>query len=111
MRATTEAAAREANQAKQRGFYVDREGHAAIISPIHLEAGTVPDDLRKAAQVVEMLLIQDHTRMKHDAVAPYDSTHLQQLRLLPISHPEEWEAASDDFKRSGGASGLGPDEQ
>jgi hypothetical protein len=45
--------------------------------------------------VIEMLLIRDHTRMKHDANTPYYSTHEQQFRLLPAAHPEEWAAFLD----------------
>jgi hypothetical protein len=30
---------------------------------------------------------------------PYDSTHKQQQRLLPISHPEDWGEASEEFRR------------
>jgi hypothetical protein len=45
-----------------------------------------------------MLLIKDHSCMKLDATTPYDSTHKQQHRLLPISHPEEWNAASEEFR-------------
>lgn len=106
-RVAAEAAARAANEAKQRGFYVDRKKDGTVFSPTQVEDGTIAEDLQKAAQVVEMLLIQDHSRMKHDAITPYDSTHAQQFRLLPISHPESWEAASDDFKKSGGDPGLG----
>lgn len=90
------------------GLYVDREDDGTISSPTQLEVGSIPEDLRKAAQVVEMLLIQDHSRMKHGAVTPYDGTHPQQFRLLPISHPELWQSASDDFKMGGGDSALGP---
>ncbi|MFD7881103.1 hypothetical protein ACFV3N_01555 [Streptomyces bauhiniae] len=43
--------------------------------------------------MIEMLLIKDRSRMKNDAVVPYDGTHRQQLRLLPISHPEDWEVS------------------
>ncbi|MFE9374814.1 hypothetical protein ACFYM2_34285 [Streptomyces sp. NPDC006711] len=43
--------------------------------------------------MIEMLLINDHTRMKA-AATPYDSTHAQQFRLLPVSHPEDWAAAA-----------------
>ncbi|GAA2643373.1 hypothetical protein [Streptomyces vastus] len=56
-------------------------------------------DLQAAAQVVEMLLIKDHSRMKFYATTPYDGTHEQQHKLLPISHPEDWEVASGEFKR------------
>ncbi|WP_060887533.1 AbiV family abortive infection protein [Streptomyces caniscabiei] len=92
--AEAEVAAREANLAKQRGFYVDRDANGAITSPTVLPAGTTADDLQTAARVIEMLLIGDHSRMKSAAV-PYDSTHAQQFRLLPVSHPEDWAAASD----------------
>lgn len=93
-----EAAAAEANLAKQRGFYVDRASAGVVSSPTEIEAGTTAADLQTAAQVVEMLLIQDHSRMKHEAVIPYDSTHEQQFRLLPISHPDDWAAASPQFR-------------
>lgn len=94
-----ERSAREANIAKQAGFYVDRDEHGHVLSPSEIGAGTVEADLQRAAQVVEMLLIKDHTRMKHEAVTEYDSTHAQQSRLLPISHPGDWTAASEDFRR------------
>jgi AbiV family abortive infection protein len=94
-----EVAALEANLSKQRGFYVDRDDGGAVLSPTSIELGGTAEDLKTAAQVVEMLLIRDHSRMKTEAVTPYDSTHDQQFRLLPISHPEDWIAASDEFKR------------
>ncbi|MER7335985.1 MULTISPECIES: AbiV family abortive infection protein [unclassified Micromonospora] len=96
-----EAAAKEANTAKQRGFYVDRDKVGTISSPTCFGAGTVADDLAVAAQVVEMLLIRDHSRMKMEAVTEYDSTHDQQFRLLPISHPEDWSQSSEEFRRGG----------
>ncbi len=92
------AAAVEANLAKQRGFYVDRDGTGVVSSPTEIEAGTTAADLQTAAQVVEMLLIRDHSRMKDEAVTPYDSTHAQQFRLLPISHSDDWAAASPEFR-------------
>lgn len=89
-RREAEAAAQEANAAKQRGFYVDLdEMSGEVRTPSDVDAGSLVDDLRTAAQVIEMLLISDHTRMKHDAVTPYDSTHIQQRWLLPIAHPGE----------------------
>ncbi|MFE2869867.1 AbiV family abortive infection protein [Embleya sp. NPDC059259] len=91
-------AAIEANLSKQRGFYVDRDDNGIVHSPTGIEAGTTVEDLRTAARVVEMLLIRDHGRMKTEAVTEYDSTHAQQFRLLPVSHPEEWAT----FKDSGG---------
>jgi len=94
-----ERSAREANIAKQKGFYVDRDEHDQVLSPSEIGAGTVESDLQSAAQVIEMLLIRDHTRMKREAVTAYDGTHAQQFRLLPISHPEDWAAASEEFRR------------
>lgn len=38
--------------------------------------------------------------MKHHATTPYDSTHSQQPGLLSISHPQEWNAASEEFRKS-----------
>lgn len=94
-----EAAAKRANLAKQQGFYVDRDKAGVITSPTAIEAGTIVEDLQVAAKVVEMLLISDHSRMKLFSVTEYDSTHEQQFRLLPISHPEDWAAASESFRR------------
>ncbi|MFB7825302.1 AbiV family abortive infection protein [Streptomyces hydrogenans] len=88
-----EAAARTANLAKQRGFYVDRDEDDAILSPTAIPAGTTEADLQTAARVIEMLLIKDHVRMK-SAATPYDSTHEQQFRLLAVAHPEDWAAAT-----------------
>jgi AbiV family abortive infection protein len=93
-----EVAAREANLAKQRGFYVDRDQAGVVFAPSEIGAGSVAEELETAAQVVEMLLIRDHSRMKMEAVTPYDSTHEQQFRLLPVAHPADWAVASDEFK-------------
>jgi AbiV family abortive infection protein len=95
-----EVAATAANLSKQRGFYVDRDSSGAVLSPTSIEPGNVAEVLQTAAQVIEMLLIRDHSRMKMEAVTPYDSTRDQQFRLLPISHPEDWAAASDEFKKA-----------
>ncbi|WP_052462654.1 hypothetical protein [Nigerium massiliense] len=88
--------------AAQEGFYVDRDGQGRVSAPADVVAGSIATDLQTAAQVIEMLLIKDHTRMKHDESTPYDSTHEQQHRLLPISHPEDWAAAPEWFRASGG---------
>jgi len=98
-RVQSEAAARDANIAKQNGFYVDRDMQGSVLSPSSIESGSIEADLQLAAQVIEMLLIKDHSRMKLEAATPYDSTHAQQFRLLPISHPEDWAAASEEFRR------------
>lgn len=94
------AAGKLANEDKMAGFYVDMDGTGeTVLSPTDITPGTIAEDLRTAAQVIEMLLIKDHSRMKLYAATPYDSTHEQQHRLLPISHPEDWATASEEFKR------------
>ena len=93
-------AARQANRDKQRGFYVDRSADGSVASPTQMSQGALAEDLKTAAQVIEMLLITDHSRMKLRAITPYDSTHEQQGRLLPIAHPEDWAAASEKFRRT-----------
>ncbi|MFJ4228425.1 AbiV family abortive infection protein [Paenarthrobacter nicotinovorans] len=94
------AAGKHANDEKMAGFYVDTDGTGeAVLSPTDITPGTIAEDLQTSAQVIEMLLIKDHSRMKFYAATPYDSTHEQQHRLLPISHPENWATASEEFKR------------
>ncbi|NWL12194.1 AbiV family abortive infection protein [Paenarthrobacter nitroguajacolicus] len=95
-----ELAAKEANFLKQRGFYVDQGTDGSITSPAGMEEENLVEDLQTAAQVIEMLLIKDHTRMKHDSAEPYDGTHETQFKLLPIAHPEDWAAASEGFRSS-----------
>lgn len=93
-------AGKRANDEKMAGFYVDMErAGEAVLSPAGIAPGTIAEDLQTAAKVIEMLLIKDHSWMKLSAATPYDSTHEQQHRLLPISHPEEWATASEEFKR------------
>ncbi|NED02373.1 AbiV family abortive infection protein [Streptomyces sp. SID6648] len=108
--AEAETAAKEANLAKQRGFYVDHDANGAVLSPTAIASGTTADDLQTAARVIEMLLIKDHSRMKTSAT-PYDSTHSQQFRLLPVSHPEDWAAAAGALDRSAEADDQGAQER
>jgi AbiV family abortive infection protein len=96
-------AASEANLAKQRGFYVDVAADGGIVSPTDADSRGIGEDLERAARVVEMLLIRDHSRMKLDANGPYDSTHEQQFRLLPVSHPDEFRSWIESRDESLGA--------
>lgn len=67
-RSEAEAAGKRANDAKMAGFYVDMDDSGeSVLSPTDVEAGTIAEDLRTAAQVIEMLLIKDHSRMKFEA--------------------------------------------
>ncbi|MFJ3848345.1 AbiV family abortive infection protein [Streptomyces albidoflavus] len=106
-RAEARVAAREANLAKQNGFYVDRDADGVVMSPAAIQAGTTAEDLQTAAQVIEMLLIKDHSRMK-SSTERYDSTHTQQFRLLRVSHPEEWAVETVDPEAE---EGQEPEEQ
>jgi len=54
-------------------------------SPEHAQ-----EELTRSARVIEMMLIKDHSRMKFESKLPYDSTHEQQWRLMPVSHPENF---------------------
>ncbi|SES31921.1 hypothetical protein SAMN04487983_104260 [Streptomyces sp. yr375] len=45
------------------------------------------------------------------SATPYDSTHPQQFRLLPVSHPEDWAAAADALSPSAEDDGQGTQER
>jgi AbiV family abortive infection protein len=92
-RIDAERAAKDANIAKQAGFYVDVDEQGSVHSPRNVGDDSMDEDLRRATAVIEMLLIRDHSRMKYEATTPYDSTHEQQFRLLPMAHPEDFAEA------------------
>ncbi|MEU1763141.1 AbiV family abortive infection protein [Micromonospora sp. NPDC005652] len=87
-----ESAARQRNLDKQAGFYVDRDGDV-ILSPLDADAEGVPDLVVLAAQIIEMQLIEDHTRQQ-DAPdgAPVDSSQDLHWKILPLAHPHEFAA-------------------
>jgi hypothetical protein len=97
---TFEATARQRNLDKQAGFYVDRAG-ASITSPLQVPSGEVESDIQRAAQVIQMHLIEDHTRQQ-DALdaALIDSAEDLHWAVMPYAHPEEFAAflsrGSDD---------------
>lgn len=72
-----------------RAWLAGHQADETVVSPTDTAPGTIAEDLQAAAQVLEMLLIKDHSRMKFYATTPYDGTHEQQHKLLPISHPED----------------------
>lgn len=85
---TFEATAKQRNLDKQAGFYVDRSGET-ITSPLQVPPGVVGDEIRRAAKVIQMHLIEDHTRQQ-DAPDPsrIDSVEDLHLAILPYSDPE-----------------------
>ena len=88
-KAEANAAARAANLEKQRGFYVDLiEGK--VLSPADFTSEGVADPLVRAAQVIEMMLITDHTRMQAGDPAHFDDTHEMQWRVMPTAHGEDF---------------------
>lgn len=80
--------ARQRNLDKQAGFYVDRAADR-IASPLDIPAGGIVEQIRRAAEVVQMHLIQDHTRQQ-DASVPsrIDSVEDLHWTILPYSDPE-----------------------
>ncbi|RFU20690.1 UNVERIFIED_ORG: AbiV family abortive infection protein [Bacillus sp. AZ43] len=85
---TFEEAARRRNADKQAGFYVDRLGDA-VLTPLAIPSEGIDPFLRRAAQSLEMHLIEDHTRQQ-DAVAVHAIDSVQDLHweVLPYAHPE-----------------------
>ena len=85
---TFEATARQRNLSKQAGFYVDRSG-MTITSPLAVPGDGVADELRRAARVVQMHLIEDHTRQQdcvdYDLIDSVEDLH---WAVLPYSDPE-----------------------
>jgi AbiV family abortive infection protein len=96
-----ESAARQRNLDKQAGFYVDRDGEV-ILAPLQARAGGAADLIVLAAQIIEMHLIEDHTRQQ-DAPegAPVDSSQDLHWTILPLAHPREFA----DFVESSPAAG------
>lgn len=94
-----EAASKQAEKDKISGFYVEMDSvNRTIHTPSDISPGTIYRDIQTLAKVLEMLIIEDHTRMKEDALTPYDSVRDQQFRLLPLTHPEEWAIAIQEFE-------------
>lgn len=85
---TFEEAARRRNADKQAGFYVDRLGDT-ILTPLSIPAEGIDSFVRKAAQSIEMHLIEDHTRQQ-DASVPDAIDSVQDLhwKVLRRAHPD-----------------------
>lgn len=91
--ATFEATARQRNLDKQAGLYVDRSD-GTITSPLHVPADGAAEDVRRAAKVIQMHLIEDHTRQQ-DCPDPslIDSAEDLHWAVMRYSDPELF----DDF--------------
>ena len=87
-----EATAKQRNLDKQAGFYVDRSG-TSITSPLQVPSGEVADDIQRAAQVIQMHLIEDHTRQQDASdLSLIDSVEDLHWAIMPYAHPDEFEA-------------------
>jgi len=53
-----------------------------VLTPADISTGMSDEDLRTTAQIIEVLLITDHSRVKFEAATRYDSTHVHQRRLM-----------------------------
>lgn len=106
-KAEAEAAARAANAEKQLGFYVDLTD-GVVTSPADFDEPGVAGPLVRASRVIEMMLIQDHSRMKFDTPDDYDDTGELQWRVMPTSHPEEYDDFVASIERARAASPNAP---
>lgn len=101
--ASFEATARQRNLDKQAGFYVDRSADT-ITSPLQVPANGVMDAIRRAAKVIQMHLIEDHTRQQDAGdVSQIDSAEDLHWAVMPYSDPELY---SDFIERMNGTDGT-----
>lgn len=85
---TFTATAKQRNLDKQAGFYVDREGES-ITSPLAITADDIVNAIRRTAKVVQMHLIEDHTRQQDAPDASLiDSAEDLHWAVTPYSDPE-----------------------
>lgn len=83
-----EATAKQRNLNKQAGLYVDRAGQT-ITSPLDVPSQGAAADIRRAAKVVQMHLIEDHTRQQDcEDQRLIDSAEDLHWAVMPYSDPE-----------------------
>lgn len=87
---TFDATAKQRNLDKQAGLYVDRFD-TRITSPLQIPGDGLPEAIERAAQVIEMQLIEDHTRQQDAPDASLiDSVQDLHWAILPYAHPQEF---------------------
>lgn len=85
---TFTATAKQRNLDKQAGLYVDRDGES-ITSPLAITGDEIADVIRRTAKVVQMHLIEDHTRQQDAPEASLiDSAEDLHWAVMPYSDPE-----------------------
>lgn len=82
------ATAKQRNLDKQAGFYVDRHGDK-VTTPLSIPAEDVENAIRHAAKVIQMHLIEDHTRQQEASdFSLIDSVEDLHWAVMPYSDPE-----------------------
>ncbi|MGC0367637.1 hypothetical protein ABH922_005689 [Rhodococcus sp. 27YEA15] len=110
---TFTATAKQRNLGKQAGFYVDWDGES-ITSPLSTTADDIADIIPRAAQVVQIHLIEDHTRQQdaadHSLINSAEDLH---WAVMPYSDPELFadfaarhSADGDEYGRGGTSRGA-----
>lgn len=85
---TFTAVAKQRNLDKQAGLYVDRNG-VSITSPLAITPEDIANAIRRTAKVVQMHLIEDHTRQQDaSAGSLIDSVEDLHWAVMPYSDPE-----------------------
>lgn len=80
--------AKQRNLDKQAGFYVDRNGDK-ITTPLSIPAEDVETAIRRTAKVIQMHLIEDHTRQQDASdSSSIDSVEDLHWAVMPYSDPE-----------------------
>ncbi|WP_343894568.1 AbiV family abortive infection protein, partial [Janibacter melonis] len=102
--AAFEAAAKQRNLDKQSGLYVDRSGDTITSPLVDVSPGEVVKAIRHTAKVVQMHLIEDHTRQQ-DApdLATIDSVEHLHWAVMPYSDPELFADFLARFSKEGGS--------
>ncbi|NOJ60904.1 AbiV family abortive infection protein [Arthrobacter sp. 260] len=101
--ATFESTARRRNLDKQAGFYVDRAGDV-VTSPLNIPADGVAEDIQHAAKVIQMHLIEDHTRQQDCAdLSLIDSAEDLHWTILPYSDPGSFADFMKRMSKNGNA--------
>jgi AbiV family abortive infection protein len=101
-----EKTAKQRNLDKQAGFYVDRSGDT-VTSPLQVPGNGVVEDIRRAAKVIQMHLIEDHTRQQDSLDrALIDSAEDLHWAVMPYSDPDLFADFEERYAGGEGASDL-----
>ena len=101
-----EETANRRNLDKQAGFYVDRSGDT-VTTPLQVPNDGAAEAIQRAAKVIQMHLIEDHTRQQDSSdLALIDSAEDLHRAVMPYSDPELLADLGERCPGGEGASGL-----